>query len=402
MFFITAFTIWFLIHFYLGLRIIPPLELKKPMRWLLWAAALTLFLLVPITASLRTIYPAPFYYNFLFWTSFIAAGYTLIAFPLMAAKDLACLLSKSFLALKSRLINQGAHPPRDPGRRYFLSNALNLGVIGVSGVLSGVAMNNARALPAVKKVDVPITGLKESLDGFRIAHITDTHISQSIHRSFMQGVVDAVNGLEPDLVSFTGDMVDGAPQEMARDIAPLAGLKAKHGVFFVTGNHEYYWNLDGWLKESKKNGMTVLINEHKVISHNGSRVMVAGVTDYSAGRHVPSHRSDPDKAVSGAGGASGAPDCDFRIMLAHQPRSAPGVSRAGADLQLSGHTHGGQFFPWNLVVNLFHPVAPGLHRYNGMWVYVSRGSGYWGPPYRLAAPSEITLLTLRATARQTA
>ncbi|VAX16254.1 hypothetical protein MNBD_NITROSPINAE03-1441, partial [hydrothermal vent metagenome] len=188
MFFITAFTIWFLIHLYLGLRLIPPLELKKPMRWLLWAVTLTLFLLVPITASLRTIYPVPTFYNALFWTSFIAAGYILLVFPLMAAKDLACLLSKSFSALKSRFKNQGVgHPPRNPGRRYFLSNALNLGVIGVSGILSGVAMNNARALPSIKEVDVPIAGLKESLDGFRIAHITDTHISQSIHRSFMQG-----------------------------------------------------------------------------------------------------------------------------------------------------------------------------------------------------------------------
>jgi hypothetical protein len=186
-------------------------------------------------------------------------------------------------------------------------------------------------------------------------------------------------------------MVDGMPQEMALDVAPVANLKARHGVFFVTGNHEYYWDLDGWLKESDKNGMTVLINEHKIISHGQSKVMVAGVTDYSAGRYAPSHQSDPAKAVSEA------PDCDFKIMLAHQPRSAPSVSKTGVDLQLSGHTHGGQFFPWNLVVPLFHPVPPGLHRYNGMWVYVSRGSGYWGPPYRLGAPSEITLLTLRAT-----
>lgn len=397
MFFVVAFTIWFLIHLYLSLRIIPPLGLKKPMRWLLWAMALTLFLLVPLTAFLRTIHPAPFFYNALFWTSFIAAGYILLLFPFMAAKDLACLLLKIFGAIKSRLAaSGGGHPPHNAERRNFLTNAINLGVISVSGLLSGVAITNARAVPAVKEVDVPIPGLKESLDGFRIAHITDTHISHSIHRSFMQGVVDAVNNLKPDLISFTGDMVDGLPREMARDVAPVAGLKARHGVFFVTGNHDYYWDLNGWLKESKKNGMTVLINEHKVIFHGECKIMVAGVTDYSAGHYVPFHRTDPDKAVNGA------PECDFRIMLAHQPKSAPGVSRTGVDLQLSGHTHGGQFFPWNLVIPLLHPVKPGLHRYNGMWVYVSRGSGYWGPPYRLGAPSEITLLTLRATPRQAA
>lgn len=397
MFLVVVITIWLLIHLYLSIRIIPPLRLKKPMLWLAWSVALALFLLFPATALLRTMHPVPFFYNTLFWISFIAAGYILLVLPFMAAKDLAGLLVRFVLALKSRLSDSGGgHPPKNPERRDFLTNALNLGVISVSGILSGVAIANARAFPAVTEVDVPVPGLKESLDGFRIAHITDTHISHSVRRSFMQGIVDAVNNLKPDLISFTGDMVDGLPQEMAWDVAPVAGLKAKHGVFFVTGNHEYYWDLDGWLNESRKNGMTVLINEHRVISHNGGTIMVAGVTDYSAGRNVPSHRSDPDKATTGA------PDCDFRIMLAHQPRSAPGVARAGVDLQLSGHTHGGQFFPWNLVVPLFHPVALGLQRYNAMWVYVSRGSGYWGPPYRLGAPSEITLLTLRATSRKAA
>jgi len=398
MFFLIVFTIWFLIHVYLGLRIISPLRLKRPMVWLAWTITLALYLLIPLTTLLRMTYPAPFFYNALFWTSFIAAGYILIVFPLMAAKDLGCLLALFFGSLKTRLsgLVKSGNISDSPARRYFLTNALNLSVMSVSGVLSGVAIANARTFPEIKKVDVPIIGLKKNLDGFRIAHITDTHISHSIHRSFMQGVVDAVNDLDPDLISFTGDMVDGLPREMATDIAPVAGLRAKHGVFFVTGNHEYYWDLDGWLRESKKYGMTVLINEHKIISHGESKIMVAGVTDYSAGRYVPSHRSDPDKAVAGA------PECDFRIMLAHQPKSAPVVSRTGSDLQLSGHTHGGQFFPWNLVVPLFHPVPPGLHRYNRMWVYVSCGSGYWGPPYRLAAPSEITLLTLRSTDRQTA
>jgi predicted MPP superfamily phosphohydrolase len=159
----------------------------------------------------------------------------------------------------------------------------------------------------------------------------------------------------------------------------------------VTGNHEYASGADAWVAEFRRIGLRVLMNEHVVIQHNDAQVVIAGVTDYSAGRHDPAHRSDPARALAGA-----PLDVRIKVLLAHQPRSAEAASDAGFTLQLSGHTHGGQFFPWNLFVRLQQPFTAGLARWDGLWVYTSRGTGYWGPPKRLGAPSEITRLRLVA------
>jgi uncharacterized protein len=157
----------------------------------------------------------------------------------------------------------------------------------------------------------------------------------------------------------------------------------------VTGNHEYYAGADKWVAEFRRLGLTVLLNEHVVVDHDGARAVIAGVTDYGAGSFDPAHKSDPAKAILGA-----PADIAFRLLLAHQPRSAPAASKAGFTLQLSGHTHGGQFLPWNFFVRLQQPFVAGLEKLNDLWVYTSRGTGYWGPPIRIAAPSEITRLRL--------
>ncbi|MGA7393919.1 MAG: metallophosphoesterase [Terrimicrobiaceae bacterium] len=154
------------------------------------------------------------------------------------------------------------------------------------------------------------------------------------------------------------------------------------------GNHEYYCGAHAWIAEMRRLGMSVLLNEHVVLEHFGESVVVAGVTDLSAHHFDPAHRSDPVAAIAGA------PQQSVKLLLAHQPRSALAAAEAGFHLQLSGHTHGGQFFPWNLFVKLFEPFTAGLHRLDGLWLYVSRGTGYWGPPKRFGAPSEITHLKL--------
>jgi predicted MPP superfamily phosphohydrolase len=200
-----------------------------------------------------------------------------------------------------------------------------------------------------------------------------------------------VNRLEPDLVAITGDLVDGSVPELRSHVAPLARLSSKHGSFFVTGNHEYYSGVLPWLVELKRLGIKVLHNEHVVIERGGAQLVLAGVPDYNAGHFDESHRSDPQQALAGAPQNAGA-----RVLLAHQPRSAPAAAEAGFDLQLSGHTHGGQFLPWNFFVRFQQPFTAGLHRLGRMWVYVSRGTGYWGPPKRFGAPSEITELVLVA------
>ena len=205
----------------------------------------------------------------------------------------------------------------------------------------------------------------------------------------MERIVNAVNALKPDLIAVTGDIVDGPVRELEAHTAPLAGLRSRHGAFFVTGNHEYYSGANAWMAEFARLGLRVLLNEHKVIEHQGASLVIAGVTDFGSHRFNPSHRSDPRIALAGAPmGAS------VRILLAHQPRSAPAAASAGFDLQLSGHTHGGQFWPWNLFVRFQQPFTAGLHRLNRLWIYVSRGTGYWAIPNRFGAPSEITLLRL--------
>jgi len=249
---------------------------------------------------------------------------------------------------------------------------------------------NARRIAAVRKVEVPIAGLPFNLEGFTIAQISDIHVGPTIKRDYLEAIVDKVNALGVDMVAVTGDLVDGTVEQLHEHTAPLARLAARHGAFFVTGNHEYYSNAPAWVAEVRRLGLTVLMNQHVLLRHDGSTLLVAGVTDYSAHQFDEAERSDPHKALKGA------PNVPVKLLLAHQPRSAAAAADAGFDLQLSGHTHGGQFFPWNLFVPLQQPFTAGLNRLHQLWVYTSRGTGYWGPPKRLLAPSEITHLTLVA------
>ena len=252
-----------------------------------------------------------------------------------------------------------------------------------------VGFVNARRRAAIRTVEIPIAGLPEALRGFSIVQITDIHVGATIKNGYVSRIVDAVNELEADMIAVTGDLVDGSVGRLAPHTEPLGRLTARYGTFFVTGNHEYYSGAHAWIVEMRRLGLSVLLNEHVVLKHFGESVVVAGVTDLSAHHFDPAHRSNPVSALAGA--PEGAA---VKVLLAHQPRSAFAAAQAGFHLQLSGHTHGGQFFPWNLVVKLFEPFSAGLHRLDDLWLYVSRGTGYWGPPQRFGAPSEITHLKL--------
>ena len=254
---------------------------------------------------------------------------------------------------------------------------------------TAVGFANAHRTPRIRTVEIERDGLPPALNGFTIAQISDLHVGPSIRRRFVQRVVDAVNALEPDVVAVTGDLVDGTVPELAAEVAPLAGLAPRLGSYFVSGNHEYYAGVHPWLAEVRRLGLRVLQNEHVVLERGGATLVLAGVTDYSAGYFERSHRSDPEAALRGA-----PPDAALKILLAHQPRSGFAAAAAGYDLQLSGHTHGGQFLPWTFFVRLQQPFTAGLHRIGQLIVYVSRGTGYWGPPKRFGAPSEITRIRL--------
>jgi len=247
----------------------------------------------------------------------------------------------------------------------------------------------ARRRPRIVKVDIPIANLPAGLQGFSIAQISDVHVGPTIKRPFVESIVSRVNALEADMIAVTGDLVDGSVKHLAQHTEPLAGLAARHGAFFVTGNHEYYSGERAWTHELRRLGLRVLKNEHVVLQHNGAALVLAGVTDFTAHHFDPAQKSDPVAALDGAPSGAGA-----RVLLAHQPSSAAAAAAAGFDVQLSGHTHGGQFWPWNLFVRLYQPFTGGLHTLRNLRVYVSRGTGYWGPPNRFGVPSEITHIRL--------
>ena len=263
-----------------------------------------------------------------------------------------------------------------------------LSVMGLTPAITLVGFLMARQVAAVRHVDIRLADLPAGLDGFTIAQITDIHVGPTIKGDFVQRIVERVNGLGADMVAITGDLVDGSVRDLAPHTAPLAGLQSRHGTYFVTGNHEYYSGAPAWIGELTRLGTRVLINEHVVIEHGGARLALAGVTDYSAHHFHPEHRSDPHRALAGA------PEDAVKVLLAHQPRSAAHAQDAGFHLQISGHTHGGQFWPWNHFVRMQQPFTAGLHRLGLMWVYISSGTGYWGPPMRFGIPSEITRIRL--------
>jgi predicted MPP superfamily phosphohydrolase len=221
----------------------------------------------------------------------------------------------------------------------------------------------------------------------------DLHIGPTIRTSYVQNVVRVVNELKADLVALTGDITDGNPAEIGSIAKELSQIQSEHGRFFVTGNHEYYHDALGWIELHQKFGTHVLMNENHIIEKQGAKLAILGVADVSAHHFIPTHRSSPENA------AANVPEGVLKILLAHQPSSYKAANAAGVNLQLSGHTHSGQFFPWNLVIGFFHDYYRGLNRFQDMWIYVNPGTGYWGPPLRTAVASEITLLTLTCKSR---
>ena len=314
------------------------------------------------------------------WVGLVCMGLFSSLFVLTAVRDAGLLLATGAAALWP-----GAVAPDS----LVTPSARAVAIAAVLVTLWGFA--NARRTARVVRVDVPIAGLPRALVGFTIAQVSDVHVGPTIKRPYVEAIVDAVNRLDVDLVAVTGDLVDGSVRDLAEHVAPLAALRSKEGSFFVTGNHEYYSGAAAWVRELRRLGLVVLMNEHAVVRRGEARLVIAGVTDFGAGHFDRSQASDPVAAL--AGSPAGA----VRLLLAHQPRSAAAAEAAGFDLQLSGHTHGGQFLPWNFLVRLQQPFTAGLHRWRRMWVYTSRGTGYWGPPKRFGAPSEITLLRLVAT-----
>ncbi|MCG2595697.1 metallophosphoesterase [Ramlibacter sp. XY19] len=360
------------LHFYIGARIVP--GLPDAAGWLLAAWLVLSTVLTPVGLIARRWLRPPLA-DRLTWAGMLAMGLFSSLFVFTLLRDLLLLLAS--LAAKAGLEVPAAFAP---------DSAIAVAVLALLATVLGLA--NARRTAQVVRVDVKLAPLPAALEGFRIVQISDIHVGPTIKGGYLDAIVDRVNALEADVVAITGDLVDGTVADLAQHVAPLARLRARHGTYFVTGNHEYYSGVHGWVAELDRLGVRVLHNEHVVLQHAGEQLVLAGVTDVGGHHFDPAHRSDP------AAAAHGAPPDAVKVLLAHQPRSAAAAARAGFDLQLSGHTHGGQFFPWSLFVPLQQPFTAGLHQLDRMWVYVSRGTGYWGPPKRIGAPSEISEIRL--------
>ena len=374
-----------LLHLYIGLRLLPGLAAFTPA----WPVLVLLLVVSAVTMPLPFIglrsaaKPVADTWK---WIGLLSMGWFSSMFVLTVARDLGLLLAWVANASGGLAVD------------WPLVKAWSAAAVPLAATATSlIGFVNARRTAGVKRVDVPIAGLPPALEGFTIAQLSDIHVGPTIKRGYIHRIVEAVNKLGADVVAITGDLVDGSVPELRDHIAPLGGLQARHGTYVVTGNHEYYAGASAWIAELRRIGLRVLLNEHVVLRQDtpgrstgdSDALVLAGVTDFTAGHFDAAHESDPEGALAGAPTGS-----TTRVLLAHQPRTAPAAAAAGYQLQLSGHTHGGQFFPWNLFVPMQQPFTAGLHRLRDMWVYVSRGTGYWGPPKRFGAPSEITLLRL--------
>ena len=276
----------------------------------------------------------------------------------------------------------------DPAR-YRIATAV-VTLIAVVLLLWGYA--EAMRVPRIRRVDVTLDRLGPGLDGLRLVLITDTHYGPIDRARWSRGVTDAVNALDPDVVGHTGDIADGEVAQRREQAAPLADIRAALARVYVTGNHEYFSGAQRWVEHMAALGWEALHNRHLVVTRGGDSLVIAGVDDRTAaGSGVPGHHADHEAALEGAD-----PTLPI-LLLAHQPAQITGAVAHGVDLQISGHTHGGQMWPFHYLVRLDQPVLQGLTRHSDRTqLYTSRGTGFWGPPFRVFAPSEITLLTLHA------
>jgi len=377
------------VHYYLWARLVRDPELPSP--WSTVATRVLVGLAVSgVVGFVLVRYTPRAVSSPVMWIVYTWLGVMFYLFFLLVAADtLLALLALVRLAHTGPVDvagNGGAAPDVAANivRRVALAR-LVAGVVGGAAVLvSGAGMVSALGRVEVKRVRIPLAKLPSGTAPYRIVQLTDIHLGPTIGREFMDDVVARVNALEPDCVVITGDLVDGSVTELGALAAPLRELKARDGVYFVTGNHEYYSGVDAWLAFLGDQGVRVLRNERLAVGP----LDLAGVDDWSAKSFGNGHGQDVPRALTGRDTSRPL------VLLAHQPQTIVEAESLGVDLQLSGHTHGGQIFPWKYAVKLVTPYVAGLYRHKSATVYVSRGTGYWGPPMRVGSPAEITELEL--------
>ncbi len=366
-------------HLYVWMRLVRDPAWAPTTAKILTGVVILLFLAVPAAIWVRTstVSPAAKYFLLPAWSWL---GFLFILVVLLASVDVGRVMLNAL---------QGWFPSVadiDPERRLLFSRALG-GVTTLAAVAIGVgALKSGLGHVRVRKIRVALERLPEKLDGTTIVQLSDVHIGPTIRREFVERIVEQTNGLRPHLIAITGDLVDGSVETLRQDVEPLKNLRSRYGAYFVTGNHEYYSGAGSWCDELDRMGIRVLRNERVEVGDNDASFDLAGVHDYAGARR--GHGPDLAKALEGRD-----PEREL-VLLAHQPKALDEAVRHGVGLQLSGHTHGGQIWPWNYLVKLSQPLVAGLKKFERTWLYVNSGTGYWGPPMRLGAPAEIAHVTL--------
>ncbi len=380
---------------YISLRLIPRTSLQGWKKALAYMLCFSPIINVPIRHTVRNLSRSgeiiPPWMDVTLYISYFLIGSLSVLAVVVFSYDIFLLSRALWRRLKTPKPSQKDHTASKvrQDRRLFMQNALSASIVTVGGSLVTYGVSEAVGMPEMKHIQVPIKNLPPAFEGYTIAQLTDIHINQPVPPTRLENIVHKINSLKPDAVVITGDLSDSFPHQVHHEMEPLKQLNPVDGTFFVTGNHEYYTDVDAWLAEIKRLGIINLHNEHRIITREGKRLLMCGVPDISAPR-MSNHASNPVTAQ--AGSRKG----DIKVLLAHQPQSIYKGLTVGYDLQISGHTHGGQLFPWTYVTDLVQPYIHGLYKVENTQLYVSRGTGYWGPPMRIGAPAEVAFLTLTA------
>ncbi|GAT12612.1 metallophosphoesterase [Mycolicibacterium novocastrense] len=383
MFIVILGTVLVLMHAYLWKRLIKDTTRPGRVRWILSAAFAGLAGLLLAALFLPRL-TGPADAGWYAWPGYVWFG--LAAYLLLAL----LVLEPVRLALRRWVRGDAAAEPEDANvlsRRLFLARASAVAAGAASVGLVGVGTATALSPPDVLRVPVRLRNLDPAFRGFRVAVVSDIHLGPLAGRAHTERIVDMINETGPDLVAIVGDVVDGSVTELGPAAAPLGDISAREGAFFVTGNHEYFVDdtLE-WLREMERLGIQPLRNENTVVRRGGAVFNLAGVNDI-AGERV-SDGPDFDRALRGVSSAGPT------VLLAHQPVLVEEAAARGVDLQLSGHTHGGQMWPFHYLVRAVQPSLAGLSTVDDTQLYVTRGAGFWGPPVRIGAPPDITVLAL--------